>query len=75
MITSVDCPCCSKLLYTTANIEGPYFAKQSGPPLSQDTRGAFMVCRHCNCRIDFVGAGQLTLSSLQSCEKVDAKLH
>lgn len=69
MTTSVACPCCAKELYTTAHIEGPHFSKQSGSPIDQDAKGAFMVCPHCKCRVDFVGSGQLSLSPLQSCAK------
>ena len=69
MITSVACPCCTKELFTTSHIEGPHHSKQSGPPLDQDSKGAFMVCPLCKCRVDFVGIGQLTLSPLQSCVK------
>lgn len=69
MITSVPCPCCTKELYTTSHIEGPHFSKQSGPPLEQDSKSAFMVCPHCKCRVDFIGTGQLQLSPIQLCEK------
>lgn len=69
MITSVACPCCPNELYTTAHIEGPHFAKQSGPPLEQDSKGPFMICPHCQCRVDFIGSGQLQPSPVQSCEK------
>ena len=69
MSTSVQCPCCKKELYTTQHIEGPYFGKVSGPPLEQDSKGAYMVCPHCECRVDFIGSGQLHLSPAQPCAK------
>jgi hypothetical protein len=72
MVTPVACPCCAKELYATEQIQGPHFGKVRGPQLRQDSRGAFMMCPHCACRIDFVGSGQLQLSPIQPCGKKGA---
>ena len=69
MVTSVACPCCSKELYTTEHIQGPYVSKVKGPQLQQDSNGAFMVCPHCKSRLEFIGTGQMQLSPIQPCTK------
>lgn len=69
MVTSVACPCCSRELYATELIQGPYFGKVRGPELQQDSTGAFMVCPHCESRVDFMGTGQIQLAPIQHCKK------
>lgn len=69
MATSVACPCCGKELYVTEHIQGPYTGKVSGPPLHQDSTGAFIVCQNCESRVNFIGSSQLQLSPIQLCQK------
>jgi len=71
MVTTVLCPCCEKELYETAPLEGPHAGMVSGPPLEQDENGLFMLCSHCEKRIDFIGSGGvLHLSPIQQCRKL-----
>jgi hypothetical protein len=69
--TTIQCPCCNNALYETAHIDGPFFAKLSGPESEQDDKGSYMICPHpeCLCRVDFVGL--LSLSPVQKCGKFD----
>ncbi|MEO4029366.1 hypothetical protein ABH313_15110 [Chromobacterium vaccinii] len=68
-ITLIACPCCGCSLYKTQPISGPYQGKLEGPELQQDDQGLFMVCPNCQCRIEFTGTGQISLSLIQPCIK------
>ncbi|WP_152527001.1 hypothetical protein [Pseudogulbenkiania ferrooxidans] len=65
----IACPCCGDDLYKTQPISGPYRSKIEGPEFRQDDQGLFMVCPNCQCRIEFTGIGQISLSPTQTCIK------
>lgn len=42
---------------------------------NQDSTGAFMVCPHCESRVNFIGSSQLQVSPIQPCQKVYSTPH
>ena len=68
MSDSVACPCCSEMLYTTAVMDEQNRALVDGPELQQTDNRLFMICPNCENEIDFIDAGQIRPSPIQSCK-------